>query len=48
MQKTKNTLCESPLSSLNYNLFSVLDNHKELKNTFQATTFQVEENSRTF
>ena len=31
MQKTKNTLCESPLRSLNYDLFSVLDNHKELK-----------------
>ena len=31
MQKTKNTLCESPLRSLNYDLFSVLDNQKELK-----------------
>ena len=30
MQKTKNTLCESPLRSLNYDLFSVLENDQEL------------------
>ena len=27
---------------------SVLDNQKALQNTFQTTTFNVEENSRTF
>ena len=29
-------------------LYSVLDNQKVSKNTFQATTLKVEENSRTF
>ena len=29
-------------------LYFVLDNQKASKNTFQATTFKVEENSRTF
>ena len=28
-------------------LYSALDNQKAFKNTFQATTFKVEENSRT-
>ena len=31
-----------------YILSSVLDNQKASKNSFQATTFKVEENSRTF
>ena len=31
-----------------YDLYSVLDNQKASKHTFQATTFKVEENSRTF
>ena len=48
MHKTKNTLCKSPLTSLSYDLDSVFDNQKALKNTFQVTTFKVEENLRTF
>ena len=36
------------LSSLSYDLYSVLDNQKALKNTFQVTAFKAEENSRTF
>ena len=31
-----------------YDLYSLLDNHKASNHTFQATTFKVEENSRTF
>ena len=34
--------------SLSYDLYSVLENQKALKNTFPATTFKLEENSRTF
>ena len=30
-----------------YHLYSVLDNQKAFKTTFHATTFKVEENSRT-
>jgi len=33
---------------LSYHLYSILENQKAVKNTFQATTFKVEENSRTF
>ena len=40
-------MCKSPLNSLGYDLYSLLNNQKAL-NTFQATTFKVEENSRTF
>ena len=36
------------LNSLNCDLYSVLDNRTLSKNTFQATTFKGEENSRTF
>ena len=36
------------LTSLRYDIYSVLDNQKASKNTFQATTFKVEENSGTF
>ena len=43
MHKTKDALCKSP--SLSYDLYSVLDKRKSLKNTFQA---KVEGNSRTF
>ena len=32
---------------LSYDSYSVLDNEKASKNTFQATTFEVEKNSRT-
>ena len=31
-----------------YDLYSVLDNQKSWKNTFQATKFEFEENSMTF
>ena len=41
-------MCKSPLNSLGYDLYSLLNNQKALVNTFQATTFKVEENSRTF
>ena len=33
---------------INILMYSVLDNQKASKNSFQATTFKVEENSRTF
>ena len=33
-------LCVKPLNSLSYDSYSVLDNQKALKNTFQATTFK--------
>ena len=36
------------ITSLGYDLYSLLGKQKALKNTFQATTFKVEENSRTF
>ena len=38
----------STLNSLSYDLYSVLDNQKASKNSFQATTFKVEENSSSF
>ena len=40
MHKTKIALCKSPMCSL-------LDNQEALKDTLRATTFEVEENSRT-
>ena len=43
--KQKNALCKSPLTSLSYYFCSVLDNQRALENTFQATTFRVEQNS---
>ena len=43
-----NTLRISLWTSLSYDLYAVLENQKALKNTFQATTFKVEENSRNF
>ena len=33
---------------MSYDLYSVLDNQKASKNSFQATTFKVEENSSSF
>ena len=33
---------------MSYDLYSALDKQKASKNTFQATTFKFEENSRTF
>ena len=48
MHKTKKALSKSPSTSLSYDLNSVFDNQKASKNTFQATPFKVEENSRTF
>ena len=33
---------------MSYDLYSVLDKQKASKNSFQITTFKVEENSRTF
>ena len=48
MHKTWSTLCKWPLHSLSYDLYSVLDNQKASKNSFQATTFKVEENSSSF
>ena len=48
MHKTKQALSKSPSTSLSYDLNSVFDNQKASKNTFQATPFKVEENSRTF
>ena len=48
LYKTKNTLHKSLWTSLSYDLYFVLENQKALRNTFQATTFNVEENSRTF
>ena len=36
------------LTSLRCDIYSVLDNQKASKNTFQATTLKVEENSGTF
>ena len=41
-------MCKSPFNSLGYTLISLLNNQKALVNTFQATTFKVKENSRTF
>ena len=35
------------VTSPSYDLYSVFDNQKALKNTLKATTFKVEENSRT-
>ena len=39
---------KSTLTFLSYEFYTVLNKQKALKNTFQATTFKVEENSRTF
>ena len=36
------------ITSLGSDLYSLLGKQKALKNTFQATTFKVEENSRSF
>ena len=41
-------MCKSPVNDLGYDLYSLLNNQKALVNTFQATTFKVEENSRNF
>ena len=41
-------MCKQPLNSLSYDSYPVLGNQKPSKNTFQATTFKVEENSMTF
>ena len=41
-------MCKQPLNALSYDSYSVLDDKKSSKNTCQATTFKVEENSRTF
>ena len=41
LHKTKNTLFKSALTSHSYDLYSVLDNQKALKHTFQANTFKV-------
>ena len=35
MRKTKDALCKSPLTSLSYDLYSVLDTQKAVKNTLQ-------------
>ena len=48
LHSLKLNLCKSPLTSLSYDLYSVLDNQKALNNTFQTTTFKVEENLRPF
>ena len=42
------SLCKKPLNSLSCDLHSALDNEKASKNSVQATTFKVEEDSRTF
>lgn len=33
-------MCKSPLNSLGYDLYSLLNNQKALVNTFQATTLK--------
>ena len=48
MRKTQNTLCKSPITSLGYDLYSALGQPKSFKNSFQATSFKVEEISTTF
>ena len=48
LHKTKNSLYKLALTSLSYHFIFCLTQPKSIKNTPQVTTFNVEENSRTF
>lgn len=48
LHKTKIFLCKLALTSLSYLFIFCLTQPKSIKNTPQATTFNLEENSRTF
>ena len=48
VKKLNSRLLNITVNSLNCDLYSVLDKQKASKNTFQATTFKGEENSRNF